>query len=102
MPKIICTLPNASDEISGVKFTSVEGGMLSEEIDDDAAELFLSIPGYKLADDEAGKKAASTSADEVAALRARATELGIDFKANWGVAKLTAAIAEAEGKQAQT
>ena len=47
MPKVLCTLENASTEISGHKFTAVEGGMLSEDLDDDTAARFLSIPGYE-------------------------------------------------------
>ena len=47
MPKVICKLENASREISGVKFTPVEGGMLSEDVSDEMAELFVSINGYE-------------------------------------------------------
>jgi hypothetical protein len=46
MPKVICTLNNASSEINGVKFTPAEGGMLSDEVSAEQAEAFLSIPGY--------------------------------------------------------
>ena len=46
MPKVICTLPNAATEISGVKFTPADGGMLSEELSADRAAGFLAIPGY--------------------------------------------------------
>lgn len=46
MPKVICTLPNASAEINGVKFSPAEGGMLSDEVSAEQAEAFLSIPGY--------------------------------------------------------
>lgn len=46
MTKVLCTLPNAADEISGVKFTPVDGGMLSEELSSDRAAGFLAIPGY--------------------------------------------------------
>lgn len=50
MSKVICTLPNASLEISGVKFTpTADGtGIISEELAPAAAELFLSIPGYAI------------------------------------------------------
>lgn len=52
MPKVLCTLENASDTINGVKFTLIEGvGRVSEEVTDSVAELFLSIPGYEPADD---------------------------------------------------
>ena len=47
MPKIKCTLPNASDFISGVKFTNG----VSDEITDAEAAIFLSIQGYSVVDD---------------------------------------------------
>lgn len=46
MPKVLCTLPNASAEINGVAFTPADGGMLSEELSADRAAGFLVIPGY--------------------------------------------------------
>ena len=74
MPKVICTLPNASFEISGVKFTQTEDRMavVSEEISDEKAEMFLSIPGYELEveDPEAAEKAAAAA--EIAAQKATA------------------------------
>ncbi len=53
MPKVICSRPNASLNINGVKFTPTEDGtgVISDDISDDAAELFLSIPGYELAEE---------------------------------------------------
>lgn len=51
MPYVICTLPNASDEINGIKFEEVGGVMVSvEAVDDDAATVFAGIEGYELAD----------------------------------------------------
>lgn len=53
MPRVICELPNASDEIGGVKFYPLDqGGMISDEIGEEAAARFASIPGYSL-DEEA-------------------------------------------------
>lgn len=47
MPKVICLLENASDEINGVKFAPFDGeGILSEDISDEVAAVFLSIKGY--------------------------------------------------------
>ncbi|WP_175787429.1 hypothetical protein [Burkholderia anthina] len=46
MAKVLCRLPNASEAINGVKFISHKLGMLSEEIDDDVAAVFLKIDGY--------------------------------------------------------
>ena len=53
MPRVICTLENASDEISGVKFFPLdEGGKVSDEVSDEQAALFLSIHGYEPFDGE--------------------------------------------------
>lgn len=53
MPRVICDLPNASDEISGVKFHPLEeGGKISDEISVEQAEVFSSIPGYTIDADE--------------------------------------------------
>jgi hypothetical protein len=46
MPKVICTLPNASASISGVAFVPHELGVVSEEIEQDRADAFLRIDGY--------------------------------------------------------
>lgn len=52
MPRVICDLPNASEEISGVKFHKLEdGGLISDEISEELAELFASIPGYAIDED---------------------------------------------------
>lgn len=50
MSKIICVLENASDLINGIKFGPVEGveGLVSEDVSESVAALFLSIPGYVL------------------------------------------------------
>jgi hypothetical protein len=46
--KVICTRPNASTLISGVRFEACpSGGMISEEIDEETAAHFLSISGYR-------------------------------------------------------
>ena len=50
MPKLICTLPNASAVINGVAFVTHRLGMISEEVGQDAADHFLTVPGYQLAD----------------------------------------------------
>lgn len=51
MPRVICDLPNASAEISGVKFHPLDDGrLISDEIAADQAERFISIPGYALDD----------------------------------------------------
>lgn len=48
MARVLCTRPNASDEISGVQFEQHEDGMLSVDISDDQAAAFTEIPGYTL------------------------------------------------------
>lgn len=128
MPKVLCTLENASDEISGVKFEQTEDGMLSEEISDEAAAYFCQINGYALKDDGAAaaraaadadaKAAAEAAADQAArdaaaeagkaaaeaaelvTLTARAVELGIEVKSTWKAARLTAEIKRAEESKA--
>ena len=97
MPKVLCTLPNASDEISGVKFVSHAKGMLSEDISDDVAAAFLEVPGYELV----GAKAAEDSEDaEKAALLARAEAVKLAVKQNWGVPRLKAEVEKAEAEAA--
>lgn len=54
MAKVICTLPNAADLINGVVFTPCPDGMISEDITDEQAENFASIPGYQLVASAAG------------------------------------------------
>lgn len=63
MAKVICALPNASDLINGIKFVEHKLGMISEEIEDEVAEVFLSIKGYVLAGKNAVKDLASQNAD---------------------------------------
>ena len=54
MPRVICNLPNASAEINGVKFHPLEdGGMVSDEIDNEKAAGFLEIAGYESWDNPA-------------------------------------------------
>lgn len=65
MPKVICTLPNAATEISGVKFTPADGGVRSEDITAEQLASFLAIPGYVEHHEDADEVA--RLADEVAA-----------------------------------
>lgn len=48
MTKIRCTLPNASEEMNGIKFAvDADGGVVSvDAVPADMAEIFLSIPGF--------------------------------------------------------
>jgi hypothetical protein len=46
--RVLCTLPNAAEEISGVRFERTDAGMLSADLDADAARAFARIRGYVL------------------------------------------------------
>jgi hypothetical protein len=47
--RLLCTLPNCSELIGGVRFAPAKGGMVSEEIPAEKAKRWLTIPGYELA-----------------------------------------------------
>ena len=72
MPRVICTLPNASKHINGVDFSTTADGMaiVSDEISAEQAEIFLSIPGYE--PEPVAKKAAPAVA-KPAVVKAPAT-----------------------------
>lgn len=98
MAKVLCTLPNASEEISGVKFVAHEKGMLSEDISDEIAADFASIPGYELV----GAKAPASEADaERAELAARGEAAGLKVKGNWSIERLRAEVEAAEKAKAE-
>lgn len=61
MAKVICTSPNASTLISGVRFVEHKLGMISEEIEDAVAAEFTAIKGYVLAE----AKKVQTAVDKV-------------------------------------
>jgi len=44
--RVLCHIPNASTEISGVKFASAGGLMVSKDISEERAARFLSINGF--------------------------------------------------------
>lgn len=48
MVRVLCTLPNAGDEISGVRFEPGPNGMLSEPVTPEVAALFLRVDGYRV------------------------------------------------------
>ena len=98
MAKVLCTLPNASDNINGVKFTEHDKGMLSEEISDEAAADFVAIPGFELV----GAKQAEPEVDaEKAALLERAAAVDLKVKSVWGVDRLRAEVEQAEKAAAE-
>lgn len=101
MPKVLCVLPNASEEIGGIKFTQHANGMLSEDISDEQAHRLASIPGYELVGEKAPAKPADEEAKaERSALEAKAAELGVAVKGNWGNDRLKAEIERAEKAKA--
>ncbi|HDR9163617.1 TPA: hypothetical protein QDB28_004021 [Burkholderia vietnamiensis] len=52
--KVLCTLPNASTLINGVKFEPVEGGVQSvDELTQAHIDHFSSITGYSIIDADA-------------------------------------------------
>ena len=64
MPKkVVCTLPNASELINGVRFEHMlDGSVVSEEVSDEVAAQFLGIRGYALIDVEPQAKGGKASA----------------------------------------
>jgi hypothetical protein len=55
---VICTLPNAAEEINGVAFEAhPDGYRIAHDVPVDEAENFASIPGYEIAGAGAGKAA---------------------------------------------
>ena len=106
MPKVLCTLPNASTLISGVAFAAHANGMLSEDVTDDVASDFAAINGYSIvgavsaedkaaADAEAAAKAAAAVAEK-ADLAARAAAIDFKVKANWSIERLKSEVEAAE------
>ena len=70
MSMIKCTLPNASNLISGIAFSDVADGVVSGELTDDELALFVGIQGYEVVTDDAAEQAAiaAQAAVEAAAL----------------------------------
>jgi hypothetical protein len=93
MPKLICTLPNASELISGIKFIEHELGRISEEVSEEVATLFSEIPGYELV-----KAVAEVTKEE---LIERAAKVGLTIKNSWGLARLKAEVEGAEEDAAE-
>lgn len=48
MVRVLCTLPNAGDEISGVRFESCPEGKISEPISPEVGAAFLRVGGYQV------------------------------------------------------
>ena len=105
MPKIICTIPGAPEEIGGlngvVKFAQVDGA-LTADVSDDDAKFFASIPGYALAEKPAPKQPAKADDEQAAEkvamddMLARATAAGLQVDSRWKLPRLTAEVERAE------
>lgn len=50
MKRIICSLPNASTRINGIKFEDDHGQKVSEPVSAEVADQFSGIPGYEIVD----------------------------------------------------
>lgn len=80
MAKVICTLPNASSNINGVKFVTHKLGMISEDVDADTAKAFTSIHGYHHHDPKTGGIAATEGALPSTTEPALAQTIGLPAK----------------------
>lgn len=101
MPKVLCTLPNASDEIGGIKFVSHAKGMLSEDVSDEQAARLASIPGYKIVGGNAPDENDGAAKDaERAELLAEAEALGMKVKGNWSLDRLKSEVEAAKKAKA--
>jgi len=98
MAKVLCTLPNASELINGVKFDAHDKGMLSEDIPDDQAAAFAEIPGYELVGAKPAEDPAATAEKDALLARAEAVELKV--KSNWGIDRLRTEVEAAEKAKA--
>lgn len=65
---VICTLPNASNNINGVEFEDHKEGKISvEAVSAEQAEAFGQIDGYKVVDSKKAAAAKPTAAEKAAA-----------------------------------
>jgi len=68
MPKVKCTIPNASNNINCINFEPIPGGMLSEEIEQEHVDNFLLVPGFELyVESEPPKPAKGKKSDQIPA-----------------------------------
>lgn len=72
---VVCSLPNASDNISGVPFDWNEKDQtrIARDLTADQAGLFRGIEGYQILDAKGGAQA-ETAAEKKARLKAEAAE----------------------------
>jgi hypothetical protein len=61
MPRVICTLINAADTISGITFHATDEGKISDFVDHATADRLATIPGYRKIEDEQDKQTEQTT-----------------------------------------
>lgn len=91
MPKVLCSLPNASTEIGGVQFTKHANGMLSEDVSAEVAARFAAIRGYTVV----GAPDVDAEAEKSALLE-RAEAIQFKAKSTWGIDRLRNEVEAAE------
>ena len=100
---VACTLPNASESISGVPFSlrEADGAMVTGDVGEDVCAVFEGIPGYTVegrTDPAAEAKAAAAAAR--AAIMAEAEAAGITLDGRLNNDKLRAALDAAKAAKA--
>lgn len=92
--RLVCTTPNTVSPINGHEFEPHEtGGLVSvSDIPDDEAAVLLTVPGWFELGSEPGGAPLAPGADDIEALRAKASELGVKWAPTWKVARLKAEI----------
>jgi hypothetical protein len=101
--KVLCTLPHASELINGVKFEPIEGGMLSEDVDQSVVDHFVGIQGYEAYDPDAKKQSDADAAGDAEILKnliAEAKALGVSVDARWKAGRLATEIDKAKERAA--
>lgn len=112
--KIICTLPNCSERLNGpvegesVQFVPHIKGMISEEVSDEVADYFLSVPGFikatrgaaRPADEEDDQPSNADEDAEIRALVERAKAVNLTIGDRWKLPRLRAEVEKAEAADA--
>uniref|UniRef100_UPI00258E779D hypothetical protein n=1 Tax=Pseudomonas sp. TaxID=306 RepID=UPI00258E779D len=104
MTKIRCTLPNASEEMNGVKFAvDAGGGVVSvDAVPDDLAAIFLSVPGFTAEGGKAENEDDPEAAAEAQRIKAQKAADAKDKKAAGKAAGKPAKAAKAAKPDAET
>jgi hypothetical protein len=101
MPKVKLVAGFPAEEIGGlngpVKFQRDEGGdLVSEDISDEEAAYFLSIPSFAPAEAAKPGPGAAEAEAKKADLLERAAKVGLAVKGNWGLQRLENEVEHAE------